>query len=761
MAQVVVRVLASADPSLRNVFDNFRSLAKRAGDAVKRDGDTVAKQRVKSEEQITKAAEREQQKRTKTALREEQKRSSEAAKTQAKATKDFEREEQRRTRIVRSEEKARVREQERGQRQTKRDNAQIVRDTMSGYNRISTVAGNAFGNMTKIAKTAVGVVTGFAGAIGIDTSISSINQKGMGFEKAIVDVTNSGTKGVASKQDIGRTKSAVEGASDATKTDQNAMADALGKYVGLTGDLNSGMASLEMFGKLARATGADVGDLAGAAGQIANGLGDVPNKAALVAEALRIVAEQGRLGSVEIKDLAQYMGKFASKAQFFEGTRQDAMASLGALAQISMKGGRSTGAEAATSAGNFNGEITSKAADKAFAKYKVERFGKGGRLRDAGEIVLDAIKATKGDGRKLQEMFSQKASRAAATGLAGTYNAAGGGAAGEAAARAELNKYRGSVSEADVEGRAQNSMNTGEARATDLNNRIQRKVSTMVEGLMPAFEKMIPSLESMANSLIKAAPAIANFTKFLVDNPAVAITGAIVGSIGKAAIGEAIKGSLLNLLNGLKPPVPGAPPIPGAPGGGGSGLLDSAPVLLSGADAVMQGEATIKLVKDAIASLEPGALKDAASKNAAEAGKGDNKALYALYDNIGKMEVLGRHAGAGMPVSDADKPAWEAELARLKVQRDAAMNKLSPSDQAQMIGARLAGSSDLVPKGDYKPDANNGAGIKALQDAAVTLKSAGLSEAAATLVAAANALSIAAGNMGGGGVQGRVPGGPT
>lgn len=758
MAQVVVRVLASADPSLRNVFDNFRSLAKRAGDAVKRDGDTVAKQRVKSEEQITKAAEREQQKRTKTALREEQKRSSEAAKTQAKATKDFEREEQRRTRIVRSEEKARVREQERGQRQTKRDNAQIVRDTMSGYNRISTVAGNAFGNMTKIAKTAVGVVTGFAGAIGVDTSISSIAQKGMGFEKAIVDVANSGAKGGATPADIARARKGVEGAADATKTDQNAMAGALGKYTSLTGDIDTGIASLTMFGKLARATGTDVEDLAGAAAQIANGLGDVPDKARIVEEALRVVAQQGKLGSVEIKDLAIHMGKFASKAQFYEGSRQDAMATLGALAQLSMKGGASTAAEAASAAGNFNRDIAQKKAGKAFDKYGVKRYEKDGKVRDPAEIIIDALKATGGNGQKLQEMFTNQSSRKGVLGAASTFNAAGGGEAGADAVRAEFNKLRASVSKSDVETNAQNSMNTGEARAADLNNKVQRKMGAMIEGLMPAFEKMIPSLESLANSLIKAAPAIADFTKFLVDNPAVAITGAIVGSIAKAGIGEAVRGSLKSLLEGMldrkaKPGGGGAPGAPATPGGGG------------GAAATAVAAASWGYFFDKAAEVDAGQTRDAAAiaemggVNATEAGKGDNQALLRLFGNISDME--GALANANMPGSVVkDKGAWETQLAELKAQRDAAMNKLSPTDQAQMMAAGLTGNRGLVPESDYKPGAKESSTVIA------ELKGSGEKSAAllqSLLGALTGGLSVTVTNMPAGGFDpaGRVPGAPT
>ena len=759
MAQVVVRVLASADPSLRNVFDNFRSLAKRAGDAVKRDGDTVAKQRVKSEEQITKAAEREQQKRTKTALREEQKRSSEAAKTQAKATKDFEREEQRRTRIVRSEEKARVREQERGQRQTKRDNAQIVRDTMAGYNRITTVAGNAFGNMTKIAKTAAGVVTGFAGAIGVDASFSSIANRGASFETAIVNVANSGSgKGGATPADIAKARKGVEGAADATKTDQNAMAGALGRYTSLTGDIDTGIASLTMFGKLARATGTDVEDLAGAAAQIANGFGDVPDKAAIVEEALRIVAQQGKLGSVEIKDLATHMGKFASKAQFYEGTREDAMATLGAVAQLSMKGGASTAVEAASAAGNFNRDISTDAAKKAFKKYGVERKGKSGRMRDAGDIIIDALKATGGDGEKLQEMFRNQSSRKGVLGAAGIYNAAGGGKAGEDAVRAELSKLRASISKTDVETNFQNSANTRDAKAADLNNKIQRKMGAMIEGLMPAFESMIPSLESMANSLIKAAPAIANFTKFLVDNPAVAITGAIVGSIAKAGIGEAVRGSLKSLLEGMldrkpKPGGGGAPGAPATPGGGG------------GAAATAVAAASWGYFFDKAAEVDAGQTRDAAAiaemggVNATEAGKGDNQALLRLFGNISDME--GALANANMPGSVVkDKGAWETQLAELKAQRDAAMNKLSPTDQAQMMAAGLTGNRGLVPESDYKPGAKESSTVIA------ELKGSGEKSAAllqSLLGALTGGLSVTVTNMPAGGFDpaGRVPGAPT
>lgn len=766
MAQVVVRVLASADPSLRNVFDNFRSLAKRAGDAVKRDGDTVAKQRVKSEEQITKAAEREQQKRTKTALREEQKRSSEAAKTQAKATKDFEREEQRRTRIVRSEEKARVREQERGQRQTKRDNAQIVRDTMAGYNRISTVAGNAFGNMTKIAKTAAGVVTGFAGAIGVDASFSSIANRGASFETAIVNVANSGSgKGGATPADIAKARKGVEGAADATKTDQNAMAGALGRYTSLTGDIDTGIASLTMFGKLARATGTDVEDLAGAAAQIANGLGDVPDKAAIVEEALRIVAQQGKLGSVEIKDLATHMGKFASKAQFYEGTREDAMATLGAVAQLSMKGGASTAVEAASAAGNFNRDISTDAAKKAFKKYGVERKGKSGRMRDAGDIIIDALKATGGDGEKLQEMFRNQSSRKGVLGAAGIYNAAGGGKAGEDAVRAELSKLRASISKTDVETNFQNSANTRDAKAADLNNRVQRKVGEAIDGLMPAFESMIPAISSLADSMIKMAPAAAKFAAYLVDNPGVAIVGAITGSIIKAGIGESLKGSLKSLLDGALGQRPGggtgAPGVPG--GGGGPGGADK---VLAAIAAFTVGFTATKAGLDYADGLENdynnenASLRGGAMASGRAVENGDISQIGEAYKKLFALnERIANYKLGNSEIEDASgNKVWakdNEQIAGLTEARDMTVESMKAAFSPEAIKARLDGSK-------------GGENEVSMKTAIAELKGGGDKTAAALDAlrgALTGSLSVTVTNMPAGGFDsggpGRVPGGPT
>lgn len=619
--------------------------------------------------------------------------------------------------------------------------ATVVRAKAIGRETVATMA--------KVGKAVVGLAIGAGNAIGVDTSATSIISKGVSFEKSIVDVSNSGAKGAATPQDIATNRAAVVGAADKTFTDVNTMSAALGAYVKLTGDIDSGRKSLEMFGKLARATGTDVVDLAGAAGQIANGLGDVPDKAAIVEEALRVVAQQGKLGSVEISDLATHMGKFASKAQFFEGSREDVMATLGAVAQLSMKGGASTAAEAASAAGNFNRDISTDSAKEAFAKYGVERKGKNGRFRDAGDIIVDALKATGGDGEKLQEMFRNQSSRKGVLGAAGIFNQAGGGEAGAKAVRAEFAKLRQSITKENVEKNFQNSANTTEAKATAFNNKMQEVGTKVLEGIMPSMEKMAPSLIQIAEAAARLAPALASVAQWAANNPFTAIVAALGASLLKAGIANVIKDGLSNLLK------PGG----GGPGGGGPGGAGGG----RGATATAVAAASWGYFFDKAAEIDAGQTRDAqglvdiGNVNATEANKGDNQALYRLFGNIHDMEAA--LANANMPGSVVkDKSAWESSLASMKEQRDSAMSNLSPGDRAMMMVAGITGKRSAVPEDSFRPagngrDENNAptevrdASSKSasiLLAGAEALKNAGLAEAAAALQSAAAALTAAA-----------------
>lgn len=527
MAVVRIRIVAQNDPSLKRSILDYVGMVNKADKAI-----VQSSQRAQADKMRTVQGGYRQ-----------------SARAEVQHTALIDKEEAKRARIQERNLKNLARIKDRSLANFQRDEERGARESVV---RAKAIGREATATFTKVTKAALGLSLGAGAAIGVDTSASSIISKGVGFEKAIVDLSNSGAKGAASKSDIATNRSAVVGAAEKTFTDVNQMAEALGKYTSLTGDIETGRASLEMFGKLARATGSDVGDIAGAAAQIANGLGDVPDKAKIVAEALRTVAQQGKLGSVEIKDLAVHMGKFASKAQFFQGTRQDTIATLGAMAQMAMKGGASTAPEAASSAGNFGRDVMTDAAADAFKGLKINRFTDASekKLRDPVDLIVDALKATKGSAPMIQELFRNSSSRKAILGARSTFEQAGGGEAGEKAVRAEFKKFRESISESDVESMFQNSASTTEAKATAFNNKMQELGTKVIDAIMPSAERLAPALLKLAEHAPVLAEAFASLVSFAAENPFAAVGAMLAASLVSSGIGEAIKSSLTRSIGG-------------------------------------------------------------------------------------------------------------------------------------------------------------------------------------------------------------------
>jgi hypothetical protein len=107
---------------------------------------------------------------------------------------------------------------------------------------------------------------------------------------------------------------AVKSASIKTGHDQERILDAWSKYTDKTGDFARGKKQLEFMGKLSKATGADIGQVADTMGilRVQNkGLGDKEMQQLLLDTVMA-----GRKGSVDMPELARAAGKITKTSDW-------------------------------------------------------------------------------------------------------------------------------------------------------------------------------------------------------------------------------------------------------------------------------------------------------------------------------------------------------------------------------------------------------------------------------------------------------------
>jgi hypothetical protein len=309
----------------------------------------------------------------------------------------------------------------------------------------------------------------------------------------------------------------------ATGYSGNDVGEALSAFVSKTGDLKTGREVIQQIGMVSRATGADVRDMADAAGDLSNAFADGPNKAKQIGEALRVMAGQGKVGAVEIKDLATEMAKISAAAGQFEGDTSKNLANFGALAQLARRGGGATSATmAATSVSAFADTFSKGARLDAFASKGISVAGAGGKIRNVEDIIVDSLSATRGNSRAMGELFASTQARRAVRGSELTYRNAFAQASGSddernkaalAAVREEFERLRDStMSGTELMDSFTAAMSTSEVQAQLVNNELDKLAGTTADAMAPAFLALVPVLrEQLIPALSDAAVATAKW----------------------------------------------------------------------------------------------------------------------------------------------------------------------------------------------------------------------------------------------------------
>lgn len=321
------------------------------------------------------------------------------------------------------------------------------------------------------------------------------------------------------------------------------------RFTGITGNLGLSQDMMDDVAKLSAATGTAIEDMADLAGNLATQIKDADPKARRqkIVAAMRLLAGQGLAGAVDIKPLAGHMGGLTAAAPMFSGPVDKTMGQLGALVQIARDtGGAGTPMEAIRGVERFVGTFKSGARLKEFQKKGISPYGADGKLIDMFSLIKQSLVATGGKVPEMDKLFKGIMPSRGVQGLATTYNAAGGGAAGLKAVDAYLEKFstKAGLSAGEVEDKAGAASQTTAAKAA----RFQENLDMIAEKMATS---LLPSLEKLAPQALKVTEAFAGLIDAAAKHPFGAVAVAIAAAIGRAGIESAARAALERTIMGI------------------------------------------------------------------------------------------------------------------------------------------------------------------------------------------------------------------
>lgn len=491
---------------------------------------------------------------------------------------------------LRSSSRARATEEREILRDTRSAERQQMRDgRRTGNERFQRLRESAYGvrqDVGAVGRAGLGFSRGMLEGAGVDTSIGSIYGRSVELERRATDLSNSGYNQNdprnSQRRDPAELSKLIKESADSNAYGRVETAAGLQAFVAKTGDLQTGLDIMKELGKVAKATGTDMNDMLDAAGDVSNGLGEnfAGNRGQTIINTMKGFAGQGKVGAVEIKDLAAQMAKLSAASGAFEGKPEEIMATMGGLAQMSRKlGGSATATQAATSVLSMVNTLKTPARMNQFKEFGVDILNeKTGMLRNPEEIILDSIEKAGTDPANLKKMWANTGGARAVEGFSTTYRRARGtvldkggsddeaNAAGRAAVKEAFASFRkAALNDEEINASFGARMGNTDSRAQLQNNRMEDVAARIGDKLLPALEKLAPLIERVVDGF-------GGMVAWAAENPLAAVVAVLVASVGKAAITSAVSEALKNAI--MRSAAGGAVGgVPGSPGGGGGGLM--------------------------------------------------------------------------------------------------------------------------------------------------------------------------------------------
>ena len=425
---------------------------------------------------------------------------------------------------------------------------------------ISGVAGTAI----RLGAGALALGGGFGLADAVTSSLSA--------ERAAIAVSNSAyLPGVNQRVDPATIMAQAKAVQATTNIDKGELLEGLQGYVAKSSDLAGGMQNMDFFARLAKGSGTKFSDITNAAGMLVTQNEGLKNNPDQLRSMLRDIVGQGKLGAVEISDLASIAGKVTASSGMYGGDQATTQRRLLGLSQIAIKTSGSP-EEAATTVSRLGSDAL--AHQDALKHAGVQVADAGGKLLDPATILANVMAKTGGNLGTIGGLGFGERSIRMFEALSPTYEQAERarkGSGGEAV-RTEVNRFANAgYSDADMNADFAATMKARgealEAAVTRIREVLADKAAPMLDRFAEKLPDLLPKIEMIIDETAKLA-------SWLADNPlqgAIAVLGAaIVKDVAAAGIGKGVTAALVGLVEGMKWAVgqgaPGGLPVPGAGG---------------------------------------------------------------------------------------------------------------------------------------------------------------------------------------------------
>jgi TP901 family phage tail tape measure protein len=332
-------------------------------------------------------------------------------------------------------------------------------------------------------------------------------------------------------------------------------------FVAKTGDIETATANMKNFAIVAQATGSSVEDVASTAADLSQKF-DIKGTNEM-ADALAVLAFQGKKGAFELKDMAEQFPEMAAAAQRAGLRGVGGMRTLGGLAQIARQS-TGSGAEASTALTMAMTQLTNKAGDLhqgiGLGGKRVDVFEGGDatkHARDLPTVLAEVISRSHGNMTQLSKVFDVRGIRAVSPMIDAYRSAsekAGGGAKGEKAGYDAVLAMIKDASEAtgtfaDVQKDAADVM---KATSIQFELAMMELKSAAADELLPTIKELAPEVKKLAPAVRFAAQEAVALASALLNNPLAGVGAVMAASIAKevatAQISQALSTGIVSPL---------------------------------------------------------------------------------------------------------------------------------------------------------------------------------------------------------------------
>jgi TP901 family phage tail tape measure protein len=273
-----------------------------------------------------------------------------------------------------------------------------------GLKSVLGMGGSGIGGILGGMKTAVGL----GGVGGLAILLGNEAHKAFQFEKSLTRLRIASSGAI---KDLSGLRKEVTAVSTATGVSREEVLAGVNAYVVLTGDTKTATEQMELFARVAKGQGAAIEDVAAASAALRQNLKIDPRD---FEQAMSILVRGGKMGAVELKDMANLMAGLAPRAEAFKGgSGLKGLADLGAAFQLTRQGFKDP-EEAATGMESLMGSIVGHAKQlKAIGVQVYDKDPKTGVMHLKGfQQIVQAIGNSKtwkkGDLTRIQKVLGRK-----------------------------------------------------------------------------------------------------------------------------------------------------------------------------------------------------------------------------------------------------------------------------------------------------------------------------------------------------------------